>query len=326
MSEIKIHFLGAAGTVTGSKYLIEAAGKKILVDCGLFQGIKKLRQLNWENLPVNESEIDCVLITHGHLDHCGFLPRLVDMGYKNRIYGTAPTLEIAEIILRDSAKIQEEDAERANKKGYSKHHPAKALYTVVEVDRTVGHFRAVEEKDPEHMAYSYEDLTGSPLDNSDESSAKISARKLTQTIFSRANCSIFAVVFWFWIGGPLMVIFYRLVCLMAAMAAEGKELSVSFASEVTHLYERLNWFPARATALLYSIAGGSAAYSTWKKYFWSDVSANNTILIESGVNSLPKGNELSPVEENQAALVLIDHALMIFVAVMFVFTLGAWLR
>ena len=145
MSEIKIHFLGAAGTVTGSKYLIEAAGKKILVDCGLFQGIKKLRQLNWENLPVNASEIDCVLITHGHLDHCGFLPRLVDMGYKNRIYGTAPTLEIAEIILRDSAKIQEEDAERANKKGYSKHHPAKALYTVVEVDRTVGHFRAVEE-------------------------------------------------------------------------------------------------------------------------------------------------------------------------------------
>ncbi len=145
MSEIKIHFLGAAGTVTGSKYLVEVGSKKILIDCGLFQGIKKLRQLNWDNLPLNVGEIECVLITHGHLDHCGFLPRLVEMGYQNRIYGTAPTLEIAEIILRDSAKIQEEDAERANKKGYSKHHPAKALYTIEQVDKAVAHFRAIEE-------------------------------------------------------------------------------------------------------------------------------------------------------------------------------------
>ena len=115
------------------------------MDCGLFQGVKKIRQLNWEYLPVNVNEIDCVLLTHGHMDHTGFLPRLIDMGFKKWIYGTAPTLEIAEIILRDSAKIQEEDAERANKHGYTKHHPAKALYTTADVEKTIPHFKAVEE-------------------------------------------------------------------------------------------------------------------------------------------------------------------------------------
>jgi metallo-beta-lactamase family protein len=144
MSKIKVHFLGAAGTVTGSKYLIETESKKILIDCGLFQGVKKIRELNWEYLPVNAEEIDCVLLTHAHMDHTGYLPRLIDMGFHKKIYGTAPTLEIAEIILRDSAKIQEEDAERANKQHFTKHHPAKALYTVVDVEKTVSHFKAVE--------------------------------------------------------------------------------------------------------------------------------------------------------------------------------------
>ncbi|MEX0638931.1 MAG: MBL fold metallo-hydrolase, partial [Balneolaceae bacterium] len=111
----KIHFLGAAGTVTGSKFLLELPGKKILIDCGMFQGVKKLRELNWEQLPVIASEIDLVLLTHGHLDHTGFLPRLVNMGFSGKILATAPTLDIADIILRDSARIQEEDAERANK-------------------------------------------------------------------------------------------------------------------------------------------------------------------------------------------------------------------
>lgn len=135
-----IHFLGAAGTVTGSKYLLEFPGTNILVDCGMFQGVKKLRELNWQYLPVDAKAVDLVVLTHGHMDHCGFLPRLLKMGYRGPIWGTAPTLDIAEIILRDSAKIQEEDAQRANRKGYSKHHPAKPLYTTEDVEKTLSFF------------------------------------------------------------------------------------------------------------------------------------------------------------------------------------------
>ena len=139
---MKITFLGAAGTVTGSKYLIETTNKKILIDCGMFQGVKKLRLLNWEKLPVKESSIDVVLLTHGHMDHTGYLPRLVKAGFKGKIIGTAPTLEIAEVILKDSAKIQEEDAKRANKEKFSKHTPAKPLYGVKDVEKTLSHFHA----------------------------------------------------------------------------------------------------------------------------------------------------------------------------------------
>lgn len=133
-NNIKIHFLGAAGTVTGSKYLIETPEKKILVDCGLFQGLKQLRLLNWKDLPVDVSSIDVVLLTHGHLDHVGYLPLLIKQGFKGAIYGTPPTLEIARLILLDSAKIQEEDAERANHYRYSKHQPAKPLYDTKEAE------------------------------------------------------------------------------------------------------------------------------------------------------------------------------------------------
>ncbi len=138
---VRIHFLGASGTVTGSKFLLELPHKKILVDCGMFQGVKKLRELNWQQLPVKTSDIDIVLLTHGHADHVGFLPRLVNMGYRGQIWGTAPTLEIAEIILRDSAKIQEEDAKRANKDGFTKHNPAKPLYNTLDVEKTIPLFR-----------------------------------------------------------------------------------------------------------------------------------------------------------------------------------------
>ncbi|TVQ67248.1 MAG: MBL fold metallo-hydrolase [Balneolaceae bacterium] len=136
----KLHFLGAAGCVTGSKFLLELPGKKILIDCGMFQGVKKLRELNWQQLPVHASDIDMILLTHGHLDHTGFLPRLVNMGFNGQILATAPTLDIAEIILRDSAKIQEEDAERANREGYSKHKPALPLYRTEDVENTVSRF------------------------------------------------------------------------------------------------------------------------------------------------------------------------------------------
>jgi len=139
-NNITIQFLGAAGTVTGSKYLIMTDEKKFLVDCGLFQGLKKLRLLNWEHLPVNPESIDVVLLTHGHLDHTGYLPRLVKDGFKGAICGTIPTLDVAKVILKDSAKIQEEDAERANKKGYSKHKPAKPLYDMDDVEKTLPHF------------------------------------------------------------------------------------------------------------------------------------------------------------------------------------------
>ncbi|MBY0434551.1 MAG: MBL fold metallo-hydrolase [Cyclobacteriaceae bacterium] len=134
---IKLIFLGAAGTVTGSKYLLQANNTTILIDCGLFQGLKQLRVLNWEKFPVDPLSIDLVLITHGHLDHVGYLPRLVKEGYAGRIWGTSPTLEIARIILEDSAKIQEEEAEHANRFGYSKHKEALPLYDLDDVKKTI---------------------------------------------------------------------------------------------------------------------------------------------------------------------------------------------
>ena len=151
---VKIHFLGAAGTVTGSKFLLEFPDKKILIDCGLFQGIKKLREINWQQLPINAEEIDLVLLTHGHLDHTGFLPRLVNMGFKGEIWGTAPTLDIAKIILQDSAKIQEEDAERANKDGFTKHKPAKPLYNLLDAEKAIQKFNA-------HKPEEWIEITGS---------------------------------------------------------------------------------------------------------------------------------------------------------------------
>lgn len=132
-----IGFLGGAGTVTGSKFLVHSKGTRILVDCGLFQGLKELRLLNWADFPFAPQDIDAVILTHAHLDHCGALPLLVKKGFKGRIYCTEPTVELTKTILLDSAKIQEEDAEYANKKGFSKHHPALALYTIEDVEKTL---------------------------------------------------------------------------------------------------------------------------------------------------------------------------------------------
>jgi metallo-beta-lactamase family protein len=134
---LNIKFLGAAGTVTGSKFLLETEGKKILIDCGLFQGLKHLRELNWTDFPIPVSEVDCVLLTHGHLDHIGYLPRLVKQGFKGKVYCTPPTADLAEIVLKDSAKIQEEDAENANLFGYTKHTTALPLYELKDVENTL---------------------------------------------------------------------------------------------------------------------------------------------------------------------------------------------
>ena len=138
-----IQVLGAAGTVTGSKYLIGANGKKFLVDCGLFQGLKELRLLNWNPLPVDASTIDFILLTHGHLDHVGYLPRLVQAGFKGKIFGTAPSVAIAEIVLKDTGKIQEEEAAQANRFNYSKHAPAKPLYDLKDVAATIPLFNEI---------------------------------------------------------------------------------------------------------------------------------------------------------------------------------------
>lgn len=141
---MKIHFLGAAGTVTGSKTVIEHNNIRILIDCGMFQGIKTLRELNREPLAIEAETIDFVLLTHGHLDHCGWLPKLVADGFDGKIFCTRPTKEISRLILYDSAKIQEEDARRANEEESTQHSPATPLYTTEDVDAVIPKFRVVE--------------------------------------------------------------------------------------------------------------------------------------------------------------------------------------
>ncbi len=130
-------FFGAAQTVTGSKFLLEADGTRVLVDCGLFQGLKPLREMNWRPTPFNVKSLDAVVLTHAHLDHVGYLPRIVREGYSKPIHCTPATRQLAEIILLDSAKCQESDAEYANRKGFSKHKPALPLYDGRDVERTV---------------------------------------------------------------------------------------------------------------------------------------------------------------------------------------------
>lgn len=147
MEYAKVHFLGAAQTVTGSKFLIQALNKNILIDCGMFQGGKELRELNWIDLPISVTAIDMVLITHGHLDHVGYLPRLVKQGFTGKIIGTAPSLAIAKIILIDSGKIHEESAEKANSENYTKHNPALPFYNVEEAKLTINLFEAVGENE-----------------------------------------------------------------------------------------------------------------------------------------------------------------------------------
>ena len=121
--------MDAARTVTGSKYLLEHGGKRVLVDCGLFQGLKELRLRNWAQFPIPPGEIDAVVLTHAHLDHVGYLPRLRADGYRGRVFCTAGTKELCGLVLPDSGRIQEEDARQANRHGYSKHQPALPLYT-----------------------------------------------------------------------------------------------------------------------------------------------------------------------------------------------------
>ncbi len=139
----KLTFHGAARTVTGSKFLLEAGGAKVLVDCGLFQGLKPLRELNWKPTPFDVKTLNSIVLTHAHLDHTGYLPRVVKEGYEGDILCTEATSQLSEIILLDSAHCQEYDAQYANRKGFSKHQPALPLYDGRDVQQAVKLFRTV---------------------------------------------------------------------------------------------------------------------------------------------------------------------------------------
>lgn len=138
-----IQFLGATQTVTGSKHLLEVDGYRTLVDCGLFQGLKELRQRNWDTFPLNPRSLNSVILTHAHIDHSGYLPRLVHDGFDGAVYGTPGTVELARIMLPDSARLQEEDAAYSNKKGTSRHHPALPLYTEEDASDTLELLQAI---------------------------------------------------------------------------------------------------------------------------------------------------------------------------------------
>lgn len=137
---VRVRFLGGAGTVTGSKFLVAGNGRRVLVDCGLFQGLKDLRLRNWAPFPVPPREIDAVILTHAHLDHSGYLPKLVREGFRGPVYAGAATKELSRLLLRDSAYLMEEEAEYLNRRKLSRHRPALPLYTMAEAERALERF------------------------------------------------------------------------------------------------------------------------------------------------------------------------------------------
>jgi metallo-beta-lactamase family protein len=147
-----LQFLGATGTVTGSRFLVETSGARVLVDCGLFQGLKELRLRNWEPLPVDARTLDAVLLTHAHVDHCGYLPALEGQGFTGVVYATPGTVALCQIVLPDSARIQEEDAAYANRMGFSKHDPALPLYTEENARAALARLRSVRSGEPTEVA------------------------------------------------------------------------------------------------------------------------------------------------------------------------------
>ena len=139
----QLTFLGANGTVTGSRFLLDAEKIKLLIDCGLFQGLKQDRLKNWEPFPIPPAEIDRVLLTHAHLDHTGYLPRFTKQGFTGKVHCTWSTFDLCKIMLRDSGHLQEEDAYWANKNKFSKHDPALPLYTVKDAENSLKYFDPV---------------------------------------------------------------------------------------------------------------------------------------------------------------------------------------
>ncbi len=145
---MKLTFLGAVGTVTGSKYLLETSTKRLMVDCGLFQGLKLLRLRNWAPFPIDPATVDAVILTHAHLDHSGYLPLLAKLGFKGAIHCSEATRDLCRILLLDSAHIQEKDAEFHNRHKTSKHEPALPLYTVEDVMVVMKQFKTHAFKEP----------------------------------------------------------------------------------------------------------------------------------------------------------------------------------
>lgn len=149
---MKLKFCGAAGTVTGSRYLLTYEGSQFLVDCGLFQGLKQLRRRNWDDPPFDPSQVKTVLLTHAHIDHSGYLPVLVRRGFRGRIICTKATFELCRLLLRDSAHLQEEEARYANKRGFSRHKPALPLYTLEDAEAALQLFQGVDYEAPVEVA------------------------------------------------------------------------------------------------------------------------------------------------------------------------------
>jgi metallo-beta-lactamase family protein len=151
---MRLTFLGGSATVTGSKFLLESEGHRILIDCGLFQGLKQLRLRNWSEFPVPPASIDAIVLTHAHLDHSGFIPRLVRLGFRGRVFATAATRDLAELLLIDSARLQEEEAEYANRHEFAKHRPALPLYTDADARGAIALF------DPQPFDRAFEPMPG----------------------------------------------------------------------------------------------------------------------------------------------------------------------
>ncbi len=137
---MEITFIGATGTVTGSKHLVTVNNKKILIDCGLYQGIKNYRTRNWQTLPIDVHDIDAVVLTHAHIDHSGYLPLLYKQGYRGPVYCSQETIKLCEVLLPDAGFLQEEDAKYANHKNFSRHHPAEPLYTLMDAKKSLSLF------------------------------------------------------------------------------------------------------------------------------------------------------------------------------------------
>jgi metallo-beta-lactamase family protein len=183
---VSLTFLGAARTVTGSKYLLDTGTARVLIDAGLFQGLKELRERNWHDLPVPATSIAAIVLTHAHLDHCGYLPRLVMQGFRGRVFCTAGTRDLCRIVLPDSGRIQEEDAANANRHGFSKHAPALPLYTEADAFRAVSLLQPVGYERPMPVA------EGIEVDF-------LSAGHLLGSSFARVRCGGLTILF----GGDL---------------------------------------------------------------------------------------------------------------------------
>ena len=149
---MNLAFLGAAGTVTGSKTLVTHEGKQVLVDCGLFQGYKNLRLMNWEPFPFDPEQLDAVVLTHAHLDHSGALPLLVRHGFRGPVFATPSTIDVCGILLPDSGRLQEEDADYANRHRISKHKPALPLYTEDDAKRALRRLEPLPFEQPADVA------------------------------------------------------------------------------------------------------------------------------------------------------------------------------